>query len=56
MAVKAVADRGLNHAARSSLFRVRCPSSTIVVMCTRYRLSGAEEVVGLFEAARLFES
>jgi hypothetical protein len=52
MAVKAVAEmavaeRSLHPVARRFLFCVHCPSSTIVVMCGRYRLSSTEEVAGV---------
>jgi hypothetical protein len=47
MAVKAVAEWSLNPVARRFLFRVRCPSSMIVVICGRYLLSGTEAVAGV---------
>jgi hypothetical protein len=46
MAVKAVAERSLHPIAKRFLFRFHFPSSTIVVMWGRYRLSGTEEVAG----------
>ena len=42
-----VAEGPQQNPAKRFLFRVRCPSSTIVVMCSRYRLSGTEEVAGV---------
>jgi len=46
MAVKAVAERSLHPIAKRFLFRFHFPSSMIVVMWGRYRLSGTEEVAG----------
>jgi hypothetical protein len=42
-----VAEEPQQNAAKRFLFRLRCPSSTIVVMCGRCRLSGTEEVAGV---------